>query len=244
MNPDDIFLTVSNFSKYSSAYNTLSSDYLDNRWDWSFNPYSQSYHGAPNPAKNVSTVIKFLIDSGRSELANKIQSYFNESILEDKESMIKMELRCPDFWFKVGNINNLEILPRMITYFDESDYVEDFGSDDEDSLEDFYFKCRNKEKYFCRFENFKLNKTEGLKEIARWAEQILFCFADETFHDFMSANNINDNLLNEDSIEVLTAVNRERKRKIRENSYMELVDEDFDKIVGYYNFEAQKVIKI
>lgn len=41
--------------------------------------------GAPNPAKSLSIMIKFLIDSGRVELANKIQSYFNESIIKDEK---------------------------------------------------------------------------------------------------------------------------------------------------------------
>lgn len=48
MNPDDIFSMVSNFSKYSSAYDTLSSNYLDNRWDWSCDPYPQSYQVIKN----------------------------------------------------------------------------------------------------------------------------------------------------------------------------------------------------
>lgn len=49
MNPDDIFSMVSSFSKYSSAYDTLSSsNYLDNRWDWSCDPYHQSYQGIKN----------------------------------------------------------------------------------------------------------------------------------------------------------------------------------------------------
>jgi len=48
MNPDDMFSMISNFSKYSSAYNTLSSNYLDSRWDWSFDPYPQSYQGIKN----------------------------------------------------------------------------------------------------------------------------------------------------------------------------------------------------
>lgn len=157
--------------------------------------------------------------------------------------MIKMELRCPDFWFKVDNINTEE-LPRIITSFDENDYVEDFGSDDEDGWEDFYFSCKNKENYFCRFENFHLNKTEGLKQIARWAEQILYVFVDETFKDFMRANHINGYLLIEDDTAILDALNRERKRKIRENAFMELIDEDFERVVGYYNFETQKVTKV
>lgn len=159
--------------------------------------------------------------------------------------MIKMELRCPDFWFKVGNIN-LEELPRTFTSFDGGDYVEDFGSDDEEGWEDFYFKCKNKEDYFCRFKNFYLNDIDGPGQIARWAEQIFNSFDRDTFPDFVEANNININehLLSEDNIEVLNAINRERRRKIRENSYMELVDEDFEEVVGYYNFETQKVIKL
>lgn len=155
--------------------------------------------------------------------------------------MIKMELRCPDFWFKVGNIN-LEELPRTITSFDDGNYVEDFGSDDEDGWEDFYFKCKNKEDYYCRFENFYLNN--GAEDIARWSEQILNSFEQNTFSDFMKANNINKDLLNKDSIIVLKAVERERRRKIRDNAYMELMDEDFEEVVGYYNFETQTVIRI
>lgn len=156
--------------------------------------------------------------------------------------MIKMELRCPDFWFKVGNIN-LEELPRMITSFDDGDYVEDFGSDDEDGWEDFYFKCKNKEDYYCRFENFYLSN--GIEDIARWSEQILDGFERDTFSSFVKANNINKDLLNnEDSITVLNAVDRERRRKIRENSYMELIDEGSEKVIGYYNFETQTVIRI
>jgi len=152
--------------------------------------------------------------------------------------MIKMELRCPDFWFKVGNIN-LEELPRMATSFDDGDYVEDFGSDDEDGWEDFYFKCKNKENYFCRFENF-----QGLNDIAHWSEQILNSFMHGTFRDFMKANNINENFLNEDNMKVLAVLDSERKRKIRENAFMELTNEDSGEVVGYYNFETRKVIKI
>ena len=158
--------------------------------------------------------------------------------------MIKMELRCPDFWFKVGNIN-LEELPRMATSFDENDYVEDFGNDDEEGWEDFYFSCKNKENYFCRFENFLLNKAEGLGDIARWAEQILYCFVRDTFQDFMRINSINEHFLNEDDIKILNVLDSERRRKIRENAFMELIDEDSsERVVGYYNFETKKVTKV
>ena len=39
----------------------------------------------PNPVKSLNAITKFLIDSGRPELADKIQSYFNESIIKDEE---------------------------------------------------------------------------------------------------------------------------------------------------------------
>jgi hypothetical protein len=158
--------------------------------------------------------------------------------------MIKMELRCPDFWFKVGNIN-LEELPRMATSFDESIYIEDFGSDDEEGWEDFYFKCRNKEDYYCRFERFLLNNIKGRQDVARWAEQILYSFVRNTLPDFVKANNINKDLLNEDNIEILNAVDSERRRKIRENAFMELMDEDSsEKVIGYYDFETRRLTKI
>lgn len=50
MNPDDIFSMVSKFSKYDSVYSTLSPNYLDNSWDWSYNPYyyDKSYQGVKN----------------------------------------------------------------------------------------------------------------------------------------------------------------------------------------------------
>ena len=155
--------------------------------------------------------------------------------------MIKMELRCPDFWFKVSNIN-LEELPRTITSFDENNYVTSF--DENNQGEDFYFKNEIEENLFCRFENYLLNNTKGLKEIERWAEQLLDSFIRESLQDFMFANNINECFLNDNNIQIFYALNHEREAKIRENSSMLLTDEDSGKIVGYYDFKAKKVIKI
>ena len=154
--------------------------------------------------------------------------------------MIKMELKCPDFWFKVSNIN-LEELPRTITSFDENNYVTSF--DENNQGEDFYFKNEIEENLFCRFENYLLNNTKGLKEIERWAEQLLNSFIRESLRDFMFANNINERFLNDNNIQIFYALNDEREAKIRENSSMLLIDEDSGKIVGYYDFKAKKVIK-
>lgn len=155
--------------------------------------------------------------------------------------MIKMELKCPDFWFKVSNIN-LEELPRTITSFDENNYVTSF--DENNQGEDFYFKNEIEENLFCRFENYLLNNTKGLKEIERWAEQLLNSFIRESLRDFMLANNINERFLNDNNIQIFYALNHEREAKIRENSSMLLIDEDSGKTVGYYDFKAKKVIKI
>ena len=155
--------------------------------------------------------------------------------------MIKMELICPDFWFKVSNIN-LEELPRTITSFDENNYVTSF--DENNQGEDFYFKNEIEENLFCRFENYLLNNTKGLEEIERWAEQLLNSFIRESLHDFMFANNINECFLNDNNIQIFYALNHEREAKIRENSSMMLIDEDSGKTVGYYDFKAKKVIKI
>ena len=154
--------------------------------------------------------------------------------------MIKMELRCPDFWFKVSNIN-LEKLPRTITSFDENNYVTSF--DENNPGEDFYSKNEIEESFFVRFENYLLNNTKGLKEIERWAEQLLNSFIRESLRDFMFANNINERFLNDNNIQIFYALNREREAKIRENSSMLLIDEDSGKTVGYYDFKAKKVIK-
>lgn len=155
--------------------------------------------------------------------------------------MIKMELRCPDFWFKVSNIN-LEELPRTITSFDENNYVTSF--DENNQGEDFYFKNEIEENLFVRFENYLLNNTKGLEEIERWAEQLLDSFIRESLRDFMFANNINERFLNDNNIQIFYALNHEREAKIRENSSMLLTDEDSGKTVGYYDFKAKKVIKI
>lgn len=155
--------------------------------------------------------------------------------------MIKMELRCPDFWFKVSNIN-LEELPRTITSFDEYDYVTSF--DENNQGEFFYSKSEISEiegNLFVRFENYLLNSVKGLKEIERWAEQLLNSFIRESLRDFIRINNINKCFLKE---EIFYALNREREAKIRENSSMLLIDEDSGKNVGYYDFKAKKVIKI
>ena len=152
--------------------------------------------------------------------------------------MIKMELICPDFWFKVSNIN-LEELPRTITSFDEYDYVTSF--DENNQGEDFYSKNEIEESFFVRFENYLLNSVKGLKEIERWAEQLLNSFIRESLRDFIRINNINKCFLKE---EIFYALNNEREAKIRENSSMLLTDEDSGKTVGYYDFKAKKVIKI
>lgn len=155
--------------------------------------------------------------------------------------MIKMELKCPDFWFKVSNIN-LEELPRTVNSFDENNYVTSF--DENNQGEDFYSKNEIEENLFVRFENYLLNKTKGLKEIERWAEQLLNSFIRESLRDFMFANNINECFLNDNNIQIFYALNHEREAKIRENSSMLLIDEDSGKTVGYYDFKAKKVIKI
>lgn len=155
--------------------------------------------------------------------------------------MIKMELKCPDFWFKVSNIN-LEELPRTITSFDENNYVTSF--DENNQGEDFYFKNEIEENLFVRFESCLLNNTKGIKEIERWAEQMFNSFARESLHDFMFANNINEHFLNDNNIQIFYALNNEREAKIRENSSMLLIDKDSGKTVGYYDFKAKKVIKI
>ena len=154
--------------------------------------------------------------------------------------MIKMELRCPDFWFKVSNIN-LEELPRTVNYFDENNYVTSF--DENNQEEDFYSKNEIEESFFVRFENYLLNNTKGLKEIERWAEQLLNSFIRESLRDFILANNINERFLNDNNIQIFYALNNEREAKIRENSSMLLIDEDSGKNVGYYDFKAKKVIK-
>lgn len=154
--------------------------------------------------------------------------------------MIKMELKCPDFWFKVSNIN-LEELPRTVNSFDENNYVTSF--DENNQEEDFYSKNEIEESFFVRFENYLLNNTKGLKEIERWAEQLLNSFIRESLHDFTFANNINERFLNDNNIQIFYALNHEREVKIRENSSMLLIDEDSGKTVGYYDFKAKKVIK-
>lgn len=154
--------------------------------------------------------------------------------------MIKMELRCPDFWFKVSNIN-LEELPRTITSFDENNYVTSF--DENNQGEDFYSKNEIEESFFVRFENYLLNSVKGLKEIERWAEQLLISFIRESLRDFMFANNINECIFNDNNIQIFYALNSEREAKIRENSSMLLIDEDSGKNVGYYDFKAKKVVK-
>lgn len=152
-----------------------------------------------------------------------------------------MELRCPDFWFKVSNIN-LEELPRTVNSFDENNYVTSF--DENNQEEDFYSKNEIEESFFVRFENYLLNNTKGLKEIERWAEQLLNSFIRESLRDFILANNINERFLNDNNIQIFYALNNEREAKIRENSSMLLIDEDSGKNVGYYDFKAKKVIKI
>lgn len=157
--------------------------------------------------------------------------------------MIKMELKCPDFWFKVSNIN-LEELPRTVNSFDENNYVTSF--DENNQEEDFYSKSEISKiegNLFVRFENYLLNNTKGLKEIERWAEQLLNSFIRESLRDFMLANNINERFLNDNNIQIFYALNNEREAKIRENSSMLLIDEDSGKNVGYYDFKEKKVIK-
>lgn len=158
--------------------------------------------------------------------------------------MIKMELKCPDFWFKVSNIN-LEELPRTVNSFDENNYVTSF--DENNSGEFFYSKSEISKiegNLFVRFENYLLNNTKWLKDIERWAEQLLNSFIRESLRDFMLANNINERFLNDNNIQIFYALNNEREAKIRENSSMLLIDEDSGKTVGYYDFKAKKVIKI
>lgn len=158
--------------------------------------------------------------------------------------MIKMELKCPDFWFKVSNIN-LEELPRTVNSFDENNYVTSF--DENNQGEDFYSKneiSKIEESFFVRFENYLLNNTKGLKEIERWAEQLLNSFIRESLRDFMLANNINECFLNDDNMQIFQALNLEREAKIRENASIVLIDEGSGKTVGYYDFKAKKVIKI
>lgn len=155
--------------------------------------------------------------------------------------MIKMELKCPDFWFKVSNIN-LEELPRTVNSFDENNYITSF--DENNQGEDFYSKNEIEESFFVRFENYLLNNTKWLKNIERWAEQLLNSFIRESLRDFMLANNINERFLNDNNIQIFYALNHEQEAKIRENSSMLLIDEDSGKTVGYYDFKAKKVIKI
>ena len=158
--------------------------------------------------------------------------------------MIKMELKCPDFWFKVSNIN-LEELPRTVNSFDENNYVTSF--DENNSGEFFYSKneiSKIEGNLFVRFENYLLNNTKWLEDIERWAEQLLNSFIRESLRDFMLANNINERFLNDNNIQIFYALNNEREAKIRENSSMLLIDEDSGKTVGYYDFKAKKVIKI
>lgn len=154
--------------------------------------------------------------------------------------MIKMELICPDFWFKVSNIN-LEELPRTVNSFDENNYVTSF---DENNPGEFFYSKSEISKIegnlFVRFENYLLNSVKGLKEIERWAEQLLNSFIRKSLRDFMLANNINECFLKE---EIFYALNNERAIKIRENSSMVLINEDSGKTVGYYDFKAKKVIK-
>lgn len=156
--------------------------------------------------------------------------------------MIKMELRCPNFWFKVGNIN-LEKLPRTITSFDENNYVTSF--DENNPGEFFYSKNEIEESFFVIFENYLLNNTKWLKDIERWAEQLLNSFIRESLRDFMFANNINECcFLNDDNMQIFQALNRERETKIRENASIVLIDEDSGKTVGYYDFKKRGIIKI
>lgn len=158
--------------------------------------------------------------------------------------MIKMELICPDFWFKVSNIN-LEELPRTITSFDENNYVTSF--DENNSGEIFYSKSEISKiegNLFVRFENYLLNNTKWLKDIERWAEQLFDSFVRETILEFMRANNIDERFLNDDNMQIFCALNHEREVKIRENASVVLIDEDSGKTVGYYDFKAKKVIKI
>ena len=155
--------------------------------------------------------------------------------------MIKMELKCSDFWFKVSNIN-LEELPRTITFFDENNYVTSF--DENNQGEFFYSKNEIEESFFVIFENYLLNNTKWLKDIERWAEQLLNSFIRESLRDFMLANNINECFLNDDNMQIFQALNREREAKIRENASIVLIDEDSGKTVGYYDFKAKEVIKI
>lgn len=158
--------------------------------------------------------------------------------------MIKMELRCPDFWFKVSNIN-LEELPRTITSFDENNYVTSF---DENNPGEFFYSKSEISKIegnlFVRFENYILDSAKGIKEIERWAEQLFDSFVRETILDFMKTNNIDERFLNDDNMQIFYALNHERETKIRENASIVLIDEVSGKTVGYYDFKKRGVIKI
>ena len=158
--------------------------------------------------------------------------------------MIKMELICPDFWFKVSNIN-LEELPRTVNSFDENNYVTSF---DENNPGDFFYSkseiIKIEGNLFCRFENYILDSAKGIKEIERWAEQLFVSFVRETTLYFIKTNNIDECFLNDDNMQIFQALNRERETKIRENASIVLIDEDSGKNVGYYDFKAKKVIKI
>lgn len=127
--------------------------------------------------------------------------------------MIKMELKCPDFWFKVSNIN-LEELPRTVNSFDENNYVTSF---DENNPEEFFYSKSEISKIegnlFVRFENYLLNNTKWLKDVERWAEQLLNSFIRESLRDFMLANNINEHFLNDNNIQIfLCAKSRTRSK--------------------------------
>ena len=158
--------------------------------------------------------------------------------------MIKMELICPDFYFKVSNIN-LEELPRTVNSFDENNYVTSF--DENNSGEFFYSKSEISKiegNLFVRFENYILDSAKDIKDIERWAEQLLNSFIRESLRDFMKTNNIDERFLNDDNMQIFYALNHERETKIRENASIVLIDEDSGKTVGYYDFKAKKVIKI
>lgn len=158
--------------------------------------------------------------------------------------MIKMELRCPDFYFKVSNIN-LEEIPRTVNSFDENNYVTSF--DENNPGEIFYSKSEISKiegNLFVRFENYLLYSVKGLEYIERWAEQLLNSFIRESLQDFMFANNINERFLNDDNMQIFYALNHERETKIRENASIVLIDENSIKIVGYYDLKKRGVIKI
>ena len=158
--------------------------------------------------------------------------------------MIKMELICPDFYFKVSNIN-LEELPRTVNSFDENNYVTSF---DENNPGEFFYSKSEISKIegnlFVRFENYILDSAKDIKDIERWAEQLLNSFIRESLRDFMKTNNIDERFLNDDNMQIFYALNHERETKIRENASIVLIDEDSGKTVGYYDFKAKKVIKI